>query len=176
VLANALASAFVSARRAQILASGAPLRNQLETELASLRHDVNITTPTPARFVARAQYQTVLRQLTALTTSAAQATRSVYVASSASSGHEVGAPFARDMGIGLLAGLIVGVLLALLVRGKREITEVLGAPVLGRVPGSIVLAHMNHPASGAAAGVAAALPALRAAGWEFVPLAGQELA
>jgi peptidoglycan/xylan/chitin deacetylase (PgdA/CDA1 family) len=44
------------------------------------------------------------------------------------------------------------------------------------LPGSIVLAHMNHPASGTAAGVAAALPALRAAGWEFVPLAGQELA
>jgi hypothetical protein len=34
---------------------------------------------------------------------------------------------------------------------------------------------MNHPASGTAAGVAAAIPALSAAGWQFVRLSGQSL-
>jgi peptidoglycan/xylan/chitin deacetylase (PgdA/CDA1 family) len=47
-----------------------------------------------------------------------------------------------------------------------------GATVTGAAPGSIVLAHMNHPASGTAGGFAAAIPSLRAAGWDFVPLAG----
>ena len=42
-------------------------------------------------------------------------------------------------------------------------------------PGSIVLAHMNHPQSGTAAGVASALPAMLTAGWQFVPLAGQPI-
>ena len=37
------------------------------------------------------------------------------------------------------------------------------------------LAHMNHPASGTSAGVATAIPALSAAGWEFVGLAGQSV-
>jgi peptidoglycan/xylan/chitin deacetylase (PgdA/CDA1 family) len=50
-----------------------------------------------------------------------------------------------------------------------------GAAITGATPGSIVLAHMNHPASGTAAGVAAAIPALSAAGWEFVRLAGQSV-
>jgi peptidoglycan/xylan/chitin deacetylase (PgdA/CDA1 family) len=50
-----------------------------------------------------------------------------------------------------------------------------GAAITGATPGSIVLAHMNHPASGTSAGVAAAIPALSAAGWEFVPLAGQSV-
>ncbi len=49
------------------------------------------------------------------------------------------------------------------------------AALTGAAPGSIVLAHMNHPASGTAAGVAAAIPALSAAGWQFVRLAGQAL-
>ena len=56
------------------------------------------------------------------------------------------------------------------------------SPAVGSVPrspratpGSIVLAHMNHPGSGTAAGYGAAIPALRAAGWEFVPVAGQTL-
>ncbi|WP_371495166.1 polysaccharide deacetylase family protein [Kitasatospora sp. NBC_00374] len=41
---------------------------------------------------------------------------------------------------------------------------------LGAGPGSIVLAHMNHPAGGTARGVAAALPELLGAGARFVRL------
>ena len=37
-------------------------------------------------------------------------------------------------------------------------------------PGGIALAHMHRPRSGTAAGMAAALPALRAAGFTFVHL------
>ncbi|GAS97722.1 polysaccharide deacetylase [Mycolicibacterium canariasense] len=44
------------------------------------------------------------------------------------------------------------------------------ANVLGAAPGSILISHMNHPEAGTAAGYAAAIPQLRAAGWEFVPL------
>jgi peptidoglycan/xylan/chitin deacetylase (PgdA/CDA1 family) len=40
-------------------------------------------------------------------------------------------------------------------------------------PGSVVLAHMNHPESGTAAGVSDAISTLRAAGWDFVSLSGQ---
>jgi peptidoglycan/xylan/chitin deacetylase (PgdA/CDA1 family) len=47
--------------------------------------------------------------------------------------------------------------------------------IVGAAPGSIVLAHMNHPVSGTAAGVGDAITALRAAGWEFVSLSGQTL-
>lgn len=43
--------------------------------------------------------------------------------------------------------------------------------ILRAAPGSIVLAHMNHPESGTAAGVADAITAARSAGWEFVSLA-----
>jgi peptidoglycan/xylan/chitin deacetylase (PgdA/CDA1 family) len=50
-----------------------------------------------------------------------------------------------------------------------------GAAITGVTPGAIVLAHMNHPASGTAAGVAAAIPALSAAGWQFVRLSGQSV-
>jgi peptidoglycan/xylan/chitin deacetylase (PgdA/CDA1 family) len=50
-----------------------------------------------------------------------------------------------------------------------------GKAITGATPGSIVLAHMNHPNSGTAAGVAAAIPALSAAGWEFVRLSGQSV-
>jgi peptidoglycan/xylan/chitin deacetylase (PgdA/CDA1 family) len=39
-------------------------------------------------------------------------------------------------------------------------------------PGSIVLAHMNHPESGTSAGVGDAITGLQAEGWEFVPLSG----
>ncbi|WP_257181072.1 polysaccharide deacetylase family protein [Corynebacterium cystitidis] len=42
--------------------------------------------------------------------------------------------------------------------------------LLGSVPGSIVLLHMNQPSSGTAEGVGMALPQLRAAGYEFVTL------
>lgn len=44
------------------------------------------------------------------------------------------------------------------------------ANLLGAAPGAIVISHMNHPKGGTAAGYAAAIPQLRAAGWEFVPL------
>lgn len=37
-------------------------------------------------------------------------------------------------------------------------------------PGSVVIAHMNHPGSGTAAGVSNAITTMRAAGWDFVPL------
>jgi peptidoglycan/xylan/chitin deacetylase (PgdA/CDA1 family) len=50
-----------------------------------------------------------------------------------------------------------------------------GAAITAATPGSIVLAHMNHPASGTAAGVSAAIPTMLAAGWQFVPLAGQSV-
>jgi hypothetical protein len=46
------------------------------------------------------------------------------------------------------------------------------AAITRAAPGSIVLAHMNHPGSGTAAGVGAAIPALQAAGWQFVPVDG----
>lgn len=42
--------------------------------------------------------------------------------------------------------------------------------VTGAAPGSIVIAHMNHPESGTGAGMADAITALKAAGWEFVSL------
>ena len=49
------------------------------------------------------------------------------------------------------------------------------AAISQAAPGSVLLAHMNHPGSGTAAGYAAALPALRDAGCQFVPLASQTL-
>jgi peptidoglycan/xylan/chitin deacetylase (PgdA/CDA1 family) len=39
-------------------------------------------------------------------------------------------------------------------------------------PGAIVLMHMNHPEGSTGKGLAAALPALRAGGWQFVRLSG----
>lgn len=45
--------------------------------------------------------------------------------------------------------------------------------IAGAAPGSIVLAHMNHPESRTAAGVSDAITDRRAAGWEFVSLGGQ---
>jgi peptidoglycan/xylan/chitin deacetylase (PgdA/CDA1 family) len=51
-----------------------------------------------------------------------------------------------------------------------------GAAISHAAPGSIVLAHMNHPGSGTAAGVAAVLPGMLAAGWQFVPSTGHILA
>lgn len=49
------------------------------------------------------------------------------------------------------------------------------AALLRASPGSIALLHMNHPGSGTAAGVAAAVPALRARGWSFARLSEHEL-
>ena len=39
--------------------------------------------------------------------------------------------------------------------------------------GSIVICHMNHPASGTAQGIAAAVPRLTAAGYRFVRLSDE---
>jgi peptidoglycan/xylan/chitin deacetylase (PgdA/CDA1 family) len=44
--------------------------------------------------------------------------------------------------------------------------------ITGAPPGSIVLAHMNHPGSGTATGISDAITDRRAAGWEFVSLSG----
>jgi peptidoglycan/xylan/chitin deacetylase (PgdA/CDA1 family) len=59
--------------------------------------------------------------------------------------------------------------------GATSPAGAVGAAITHAAPGSIVLAHMNHPESGTAAGVGAAIPALLAAGWQFVPLAGQSV-
>jgi peptidoglycan/xylan/chitin deacetylase (PgdA/CDA1 family) len=42
------------------------------------------------------------------------------------------------------------------------------ANLMSATPGSIVIAHMNHPSSGTHAGVADAIPLMQAAGWQFV--------
>jgi peptidoglycan/xylan/chitin deacetylase (PgdA/CDA1 family) len=47
--------------------------------------------------------------------------------------------------------------------------------LVGAAPGSIVLAHMNHPESATAAGISDGITALRAAGWEFVSLRDQSV-
>jgi peptidoglycan/xylan/chitin deacetylase (PgdA/CDA1 family) len=56
--------------------------------------------------------------------------------------------------------------------GATSPAAAVGAAITAAAPGSIVLAHMNHPGSGTAAGVSAAIPALQGAGWQFVPLDG----
>ncbi|MFC9769001.1 polysaccharide deacetylase family protein [Rhodococcus jostii] len=57
-------------------------------------------------------------------------------------------------------------------RGATAPANGVCAALLGAPAGAIVLAHLNHPGSGTAAGFAAALPQLRAAGVEFVTLTG----
>jgi len=57
--------------------------------------------------------------------------------------------------------------------GAKASAAQVRSKITGAAPGSVVLAHMNHPASGTAAGVSDAITALRAAGWEFASLAGQ---
>ena len=59
--------------------------------------------------------------------------------------------------------------------GATATAAAVGAAISHAAPGSIVLAHMNHPRSGTGAGVAAAVPAMLAAGWQFVPVGGQSL-
>lgn len=59
--------------------------------------------------------------------------------------------------------------------GATSPDRVVAAAITGAAPGSIVLAHMNHPRSGTGAGVAAAILTMLAAGWQFVPLGGQSL-
>jgi peptidoglycan/xylan/chitin deacetylase (PgdA/CDA1 family) len=57
--------------------------------------------------------------------------------------------------------------------GAKASAAQVRSEIIGAAPGSIVLAHMNHPESGTAAGVSDAITALRAAGWEFVSLTGR---
>ena len=59
--------------------------------------------------------------------------------------------------------------------GATAPAAAVSAAISHAAPGSIVLAHANHPRSGTGAGVAAAVPAMLTAGWQFVPLAGQTL-
>jgi peptidoglycan/xylan/chitin deacetylase (PgdA/CDA1 family) len=59
--------------------------------------------------------------------------------------------------------------------GARASAALVRSDITGAAPGSVVLAHMNHPESGTAAGVSDAITALRASGWEFVSVTGQIL-
>jgi peptidoglycan/xylan/chitin deacetylase (PgdA/CDA1 family) len=54
--------------------------------------------------------------------------------------------------------------------GATAAAATVASNIAHAAPGSIVIAHMNHPRSGTAAGIARAVPALLAAGWEFVKL------
>lgn len=59
--------------------------------------------------------------------------------------------------------------------GATYTPEQVKKALLGATPGSIVILHMNHPESGTAAGVMAALPELRKRGYRFVRLSDVEL-
>ena len=52
--------------------------------------------------------------------------------------------------------------------GARASAARVRANLLSATPGSIVIAHMNHPNSGTHAGVADAIPQMQGAGWQFV--------
>jgi peptidoglycan/xylan/chitin deacetylase (PgdA/CDA1 family) len=58
-------------------------------------------------------------------------------------------------------------------RGATAPAAAVRSTVASATPGSIVIAHMNHPGSGTAAGMTDAITALHSAGWEFVSLAGR---
>lgn len=60
-------------------------------------------------------------------------------------------------------------------QGATASAATVARTVAGAAPGSIVISHMNHPASGTAVGIGNAITALHSAGWEFVPLAGRAL-
>jgi peptidoglycan/xylan/chitin deacetylase (PgdA/CDA1 family) len=53
-------------------------------------------------------------------------------------------------------------------RGATAPSAAVQSAYVGATPGSIVISHMNHPESGTGAGVAAAVPVMLAAGWQFV--------
>jgi peptidoglycan/xylan/chitin deacetylase (PgdA/CDA1 family) len=57
--------------------------------------------------------------------------------------------------------------------GAKSSAAQVRSAITRAAPGSVVLAHMNHPESGTAAGVGDAITALRAAGWDFVTLSGR---
>ena len=57
--------------------------------------------------------------------------------------------------------------------GATASASLVRSNISAAAPGSIVIAHMNHPKSGTAAGVGAAIGAMQAAGWNFVPVSGR---
>ncbi|ORA29805.1 polysaccharide deacetylase family protein [Mycobacterium aquaticum] len=52
--------------------------------------------------------------------------------------------------------------------GAKASAAAVRSNVMSAAPGSIVVAHMNHPNSGTHAGIADAIPQMQAAGWQFV--------
>jgi peptidoglycan/xylan/chitin deacetylase (PgdA/CDA1 family) len=57
--------------------------------------------------------------------------------------------------------------------GAKSSAPQVRSAITRAAPGSVVLAHMNHPESGTAGGVSGAITTLRAAGWDFVTLSGR---
>ena len=57
--------------------------------------------------------------------------------------------------------------------GAKASAAQVRSKITGAAPGSVMLADMNHPESGTAAGVSDAITALRASGCEFVSVNGQ---
>jgi peptidoglycan/xylan/chitin deacetylase (PgdA/CDA1 family) len=100
-------------------------------------------------------------RLTALT-----GTPPIYFRTGTAHYDEVGVQIVHDLGL-TPVGFAVNA-----DNGATSPAAAVGAAITRAAPGSIVLAHMNHPGSGTAAGVSAAIPALQEAGWQFVPLDG----
>ena len=142
-LADAYAKAIVASRRARIAAIDGRPERRLRHELSTLRRAV-AGSPSPARYVARSRYATALRQLAAMETAESTTARGVYVAGTPGLVTQSGRPVARDAGIGLVAGLVVGGLLLMLWAGRRrsaeQLGDALGTPVLGELPDSIAMA------------------------------------
>ncbi len=59
--------------------------------------------------------------------------------------------------------------------GATYTSEQVTAALLKSIPGSIVIAHMNHPGSGTARGIMAAVPLLKKKGFRFVRLSDYPL-
>lgn len=82
---------------------------------------------------------------------------------------DVAVSIARDLGVGI-AGFSVNADF-----GATASATTVEQQLLGASDGAIVLAHMNQPESGTAAGLRAAIPALVAGGVKFVHLDGSAL-
>jgi peptidoglycan/xylan/chitin deacetylase (PgdA/CDA1 family) len=86
-----------------------------------------------------------------------------------------GTAYSDDVAARIVAALAVR-LVTFSVNGDGGATFAAGqvARTVSAAPGgSVVLAHMNHPAGGTAAGIAAAVPRLQAAGFRFARLSDQ---
>jgi len=79
---------------------------------------------------------------------------------------EVAAAIVRDLGEEVVGFTMNGD------SGATMPTSKVQGALTSAAPGSVVIAHMNRPAGDTAEGLAAALPALRAQGREFVTLGG----